>query len=254
MIISFLILNKFSIETTKLKLDMYYTLRTLIPEIYENKNPRLPHMKKVADKNYVIPLPKITKEGYRVTILKPTDDNPDNFDPYDFFGHCYNIIEIRIQEDIPFGDVLVYDFQFFKKGHILKMTPISVKKSVIVLEKVFSNRVKAIHFINTPSYIDILLAILRPLLKPKLNKRLHVHQKSDAILKCISKDILPKDYGGDELSLFELNELWKNKLSEYQDRFDALDKMRTNEKLRPTPLVNDEILGFHGNFKKLNVD
>lgn len=48
--------------------------------------------------------------------------------------------------------------------------------------------------------------------------------------------------------------MWKIKLREYAARFDALDKMRVNENLRLAPLKNDEVLGYHGNFKKLDVD
>jgi hypothetical protein len=44
------------------------------------------------------------------------------------------------------------------------------------------------------------------------------------------------------------------KLEQFQDRFDQLDQMRVDESLRPEKLVNNDILGFHGNFKKLNVD
>lgn len=39
MIEMFLVTNKFSIERTKERLDMYYTIRSLIPEIYEHSNP-----------------------------------------------------------------------------------------------------------------------------------------------------------------------------------------------------------------------
>lgn len=41
---------------------------------------------------------------------------------------------------------------------------------------------------------------------------------------------------------------------EYQDYFDHLEKLKVNEDLRPNKLENDEILGFYGNFKKLNLD
>lgn len=48
--------------------------------------------------------------------------------------------------------------------------------------------------------------------------------------------------------------LWIKKLDEYQERFDKLDSMEVNEHSRLTPLKNDEVLGYHGNFKKLDVD
>lgn len=46
---NFLLVNKCSIEQTKQKMDMYYTIRHLMPEIYEHSNMNLSHMKKVAD-------------------------------------------------------------------------------------------------------------------------------------------------------------------------------------------------------------
>lgn len=46
----------------------------------------------------------------------------------------------------------------------------------------------------------------------------------------------------------------EEKLLEYQPWYDHLDTLRADEKLRPEDLKNDEILGFHGNFKKLDVD
>ena len=44
------------------------------------------------------------------------------------------------------------------------------------------------------------------------------------------------------------------KFDEYQNRFDLLDAMKVDESSRPDKTTNDEILGFHGNFKQLNVD
>jgi hypothetical protein len=48
--------------------------------------------------------------------------------------------------------------------------------------------------------------------------------------------------------------LMQVKLKEFEDRFDQLDQMRVDESLRPEKLVNNDILGFYGNFKKLDVD
>lgn len=50
------------------------------------------------------------------------------------------------------------------------------------------------------------------------------------------------------------SELTEQKLLEHKDRFNSLVKLRTDESLRPGKAVNDELLGFYGNFKKLQVD
>jgi hypothetical protein len=46
---NFLNLNKFSIEKTKEKIDMYYTIRTVVPDLFQDNNPKLPHMKRLFD-------------------------------------------------------------------------------------------------------------------------------------------------------------------------------------------------------------
>jgi hypothetical protein len=44
------------------------------------------------------------------------------------------------------------------------------------------------------------------------------------------------------------------RISEYQNRFDLLDKLKVNEDLRPKQLKNDDMLGFYGSFRKLDID
>jgi hypothetical protein len=53
---------------------------------------------------------------------------------------------------------------------------------------------------------------------------------------------------------FFIVEMVKLKFMEKQELFDRLDKIRVDERIRPEKLRDDEILGFHGNFKKLDID
>ncbi|KAJ8933812.1 hypothetical protein NQ314_013784 [Rhamnusium bicolor] len=236
MIECFLITNKFSIERTKQKLDMYYTIRPLIPELFENKNPSLPHMQKMFDVVYYCPLPQLTKEMFRVIVLKIRAD-PDSFNTYDFFAHQLSITEVRLHEDVTLGDLYIVDYEHLKMGHVVKMTPMHLKKAATIMEKVFSNRLKGIHFINYPPFVDILIKIGKTILSPKLMGR-YVDANANGVLTC---DVF-------------LTDLWKLKIAEYKERFDKLDKMKVNENLRPAPLKNDDILGYHGNFKSLDMD
>ncbi|CAH1184816.1 unnamed protein product [Phyllotreta striolata] len=254
-LINFLLMNKFDIQNTKQKLQMYYSIREILPEFFKNKHPDSAHMREVAEKMCYIPLPKLTDEGYRVAIVKFVDDNPRNFRVYDFFAHTYNVTEIRLHEDVTAGDILVYDLGNLKVGHFFKLTPVVLKKTSVILEKVYSNRVKQIHILNSPKYAATTISLTKQIMKPKMAARIHVHKRTKTISEHISLGILPRDYGGEEKSLAELNKLWLKKLAEYKGRFDALDSMNVADvRDNSERLTNDEILGFHGDFRKLDVD
>ncbi|CAH0549600.1 unnamed protein product [Brassicogethes aeneus] len=257
LITRFLLNNKFSIEISKEKIDMYYTIRSLIPELYENSNPKLPEMQNVLLKTYICPLPKLL-DHCRINIVKLKSELLDDNEKIDidkFHSVCFSFLELRcIEGEMSISEINIFDLKGLKLSHISNLTPMSFKRMATVLEKVWSDRIKAVHFVNYPPFLDKILGMLKLFLKPKLYDRIQLHKDQDSIMKYFDKKILPKDYGGDEMSLDEIQEGWLQKFKEYQPKFDALDKLRVNENLRDSKLTNDELLGFHGNFKKLSVD
>ncbi|CAH1163231.1 unnamed protein product [Phaedon cochleariae] len=248
-----LLTNKFSIENTKQKLDMYYTIRHLVPEIFGIAND-IQQMQAIADEVYMFPLPKRTDDGVSIEIVQIVDQHTEKFDIYRLMAYSTNNSEIRLQEDIITTEIVIIDLQNVRLGHVVKVTPVHLKKVILLIQKVYNKRIKQFHFVNCHSYCNTSLNILKQLLKPKLAARIFVHEDSTHLGKVIPKHILPVDFGGDEVSLRELHELWKKKTAEHTNRFLALSKMKTDESLRPKPLVNDDVLGYHGNFRKLDMD
>jgi hypothetical protein len=185
--------------------------------------------------------------------------------------HCLNIYEVRLHEDRLKGDIIVFDMSTFTFADLAGLNPVLLAKQAVSFEvscqnsqfshynsdnrqKVYSMRVKQIYIVNGPSYVAQLLALLKAVVNPKIFNRIEVCRDESVLKNLMPRDDLPKDYGGDGPSLEELNEMVRQKLAQYQDRFDQLDKLKVDENLRPKKLNNDEVLGFHGNFKKLNVD
>ncbi|CAH1163227.1 unnamed protein product [Phaedon cochleariae] len=251
---NFLFMNKFSIESTKQRLDMYYTKQSLIPELFEKNHPHQPKMKLFIDDAYLLPIPKSTDDGYRITVFKLKNTDPAHYNVPEFLGSFFNSLEVRLHEDYFVGEILIYDFKDMSLGHMVKITPMWMKRGTTVLEKVFNNSVHQIHLVNYPSYADPVLRMAKQIMKPKLAERIHLHPTIETITNFIPYRLLPEEFGGKERSLVELHELWKQKLEDYKERFDVLSKLRVDESKRPSPLINDEILGFYGNFKKLDVD
>ncbi|XP_063904197.1 alpha-tocopherol transfer protein-like isoform X2 [Zophobas morio] len=253
---NFLILNKGSVEKSKEKIENYYKVRSLLPEIFDNIHPKLSYMENLKAAGYFVPLPKLTKELYRVGVCKIIDPHiAEDVDPVDGIRLLVNIQEIRMIEDITHGDVFIFDGKNVPLRWVLKVTPMFVYKAMVVVYKqVFSNRMKAVYVVNAPSYIEKVIAVLKSVLSPKLLTRIHVCENSYVLIEKIGKEVLPVDYGGEEKSLKELQEMLYQKFQEREDYFTQLDKLRINEDLKPQELENDEMFGLSGNFKKLEID
>ncbi|XP_063903560.1 alpha-tocopherol transfer protein-like [Zophobas morio] len=252
---NFLILNKCSIEIAKQKVDNYYSIRPKIPEIAYTMNPKLPFHKEFNSVVYLVNHPQLTDDLYKLTFFKIKGESlPDSYEPIDFVKKFSSIQEMRLRDDVMCGDVVVADFRGLPLNIALKITPMLVYKSVILYERTVSARLKAVHAVNlVPPLMNIIRA-LKSVIKPKLFERLHVHSELDDLKKFIRPDLLPVDFGGEGLSLQELEDALEEKYRKNQDLFDRLDKIKIDETLRPTKLENSDVLGYYGSFKKIEID
>ncbi|XP_074030345.1 uncharacterized protein [Leptinotarsa decemlineata] len=122
-IVNFLFMNKFSIENVKNKFDMYYTIRTVLPEFFRNKHPLQSRMQNTMDTMFWISLPKVTDEGYRVNIFNLPQANSESFDVINCLTYSYNVFEVRLHEDYTVGEIFIYDCNNVTMGHVIKVTP-----------------------------------------------------------------------------------------------------------------------------------
>ncbi|KAJ3652769.1 hypothetical protein Zmor_018706 [Zophobas morio] len=91
-------------------------------------------------------------------------------------------------------------------------------------------------------------------IKPKLFERMHILSDDTTIKEKFPEDLLPVDFGGKGISLEKLQEMMVAEYQQHLSFFDDLEKFKVDENLRPANLENDEMLGFYGNFKKMNAD
>lgn len=65
-------------------------------------------------------------------------------------------------------------------------------------------RLKTIYQLSSSKVIDVLVSITKQALSAKLGNRIRVLKTLEAVHEHIPKEILPKDYGGNEKSLAEM--------------------------------------------------
>ncbi|XP_017780572.1 PREDICTED: uncharacterized protein LOC108565554 isoform X2 [Nicrophorus vespilloides] len=251
LIVSYLLMNKFYIEKTKSRLEMNYSIRNVLPELFCH-NPLHPKMRKSHSYLKVIGMPKLTKDLRRICIIKYEDDA--SIDVNIILSRIVMSMELIAMYDFSNGDEYIVDCMNMKFSIISKFKPTDVMKIVGLYDKVYANRCSAIHIVNLQSVSETLTNMFKMCLKPKLRDRLIIHKNIESLKQFYSLDLLPKDYGGTSKSTDESVDDYQEFLESHDEYLSKWIKIHVDAKLRPEPLVNDEILGYYGNFKKLDVD
>ncbi|KAJ3647076.1 hypothetical protein Zmor_024622 [Zophobas morio] len=113
--------------------------------------------------------------------------------------------ELRLRCDVMHGDILVFDCKGHTLNIALKATPVFIYKTMVLLyQQIFSMRVKAVHVINMPPFVKTVINLIKGVLKPKLAARIYIHSDEEVLKKLIPLNLLPVDFGGEGLSLQEL--------------------------------------------------
>lgn len=168
--------NKFRLEKTKKKLDGYYTLRGLYPEFYHipRIHPKSREMVEARSSSFVFPLPKMSN-GERIWVFHVKNSDPSTFDFPILLSHILMILELTASLDYPLGDRWVIDVKNLTFGHFTRMEPIALGKWFKLHQESFSGRILGIHYLNAPSFMDVLLKLLKAVLSPKIYDRVSCH-------------------------------------------------------------------------------
>ncbi|XP_028147573.1 alpha-tocopherol transfer protein-like isoform X1 [Diabrotica virgifera virgifera] len=254
MIQYFLTICNFSIERAKQCLDMYYAVRTVTPELFTNTSPTSIGMESTYEQMTCCPLPDLTKNLERIIIFKMNDVELDMFDVTKATALTYvNTFEVKMWEDLCLGEKIVVDFKNMKIGQAAALGPKVFRRIEFILEKVWNLHLKEIHCINVSTYAEKVVQICKAVFKNTLSEKIFTHKSIEDLHKFIPKEILPKEYGGSQKSLSELNDGWLKKLRQYKDRFAALENMDIFNANRPEFGTNN-LAEYYGNYMKIDVE
>ncbi|XP_034828357.1 alpha-tocopherol transfer protein-like [Maniola hyperantus] len=259
-IVSFLRGNKYSLEKTKSKLEMYYTLRSLLPEIFCNRNPFDPIAQDILKLGIFLPLTTLEREdSRRITLNRLNIVESSNNRLIDVFKVTFMIIEILILEDDNFviaGKDLVVDLNGVGIRTFSQFTPAVAKQTAAISEKALPVRLNSSHLLNTSTAFESVYSMFRMILSEKWKKRFNVYSRNlEAMYDVIPRTILPKEYGGMSGTIQELTDYWKIKVESYSDYFLREEVVRSDEALRPGQAkTGSDLFGVEGSFRKLDVD
>ncbi|KAH9637001.1 hypothetical protein HF086_016283 [Spodoptera exigua] len=120
----------------------------------------------------------------------------------------------------------------------------------------YACRISDIYIISSSKTVEVLTSLLKQLLSKKIAGRINVVKTLEELYEYVPKDMMPKDYGGNEVTIMEMYENWRSVLSteENIEYLRTICNARSDEKHRLIGQYNDQILGIAGSFRTLSVD
>ncbi|CAH2238101.1 alpha-tocopherol transfer protein-like [Pararge aegeria] len=251
--------NKFSLERCKEKIDFYYTLRTVLPEIFRNRDPLDPIIQDILQMGYFLPFKDTVSDDATRICFARINETASRRDIINIVKVFFMIAEILLLEDDNFiiaGQDILVDLEGAGLNIFKQWTPAVVKKIITSVDKAFPVRFKSCHILHTPPGFEGAFALLKAFISEKLGKRFFVHSKiSEDIYNIFPRDVLPKEYGGDNGTLQDLIDHWKAKVEIYREWFLLEDEQHSDESLRlGEPKTTSSLFGVEGSFRKLEVD
>ncbi|XP_069699164.1 alpha-tocopherol transfer protein-like [Periplaneta americana] len=251
-----LIRCKNSMERTKQSIDMYYTLKSLLPEMMSDWNMQSKWFKTISMLTYFTHMPQMTPDYERVVCIGVLSNDPTDFVLEDWFRMAMMTFEVRMCEDYSLRDIFIIDLAHYTLGHVTKVTFPCMKKAEACIMKAFSTRLKAVHFINVQPFAAVIADLLKSVLSSKIAARIQVHATDlTEFHKQVPKESLPTEMGGCGGSINDNWNVWLKKLETYQDWFLQHENVKSDEKKRlGGNATSSDLFGIEGSFRKLNVD
>uniref|UniRef100_T1P7W3 CRAL/TRIO domain protein n=1 Tax=Musca domestica TaxID=7370 RepID=T1P7W3_MUSDO len=214
-------------EKTKKLLETNYTIRLANPYIFTKRDPTDQDSKNTIAIADIVPLPGLTKENYRIVVHRLT--NPDanlmhhaeDTKTYIMLNDCRFSLPDAIVDGAPVlsaGDVHISDMSCHSMAHMRRMSLRILRTMLKFVQEAYPVRIKAIHMVNCPSYMNNILAFLRPFVSKRVFELMHFHTSGiESLYEFIPQDMLPEEYGGTAGKLEDFKAQFLEKVMEKRD-------------------------------------
>lgn len=261
-LLSFLRGSKFSLEKAKQKIDRFYSLQAVIPEVFNDQ--RLVDNAQVLEiirLGVILRIP-LDKEdtGPAVTIIRAGSYDINKFKFQDIIRVGSMFGEIMMLEDdnaSVSGYLEIMDMSGVTGANLFALQPQLLSKFSAYADEAMPTRQKGIHFINVPKAFETGFKSLLGWFPGKIKERVSVSSDPEAIFERVPKHYLPEEYGGSKGTMKDITAQMEAKLSSYRSYFEDCQHFGAHDKLREEASVlnpDESHFGVDGSFRQLVID
>lgn len=113
------------------------------------------------------------------------------------------------------GEIPIFDMAGYSLRHLTKTVLSSLRVYMKFVQEAHPVRLKEIHVLNCPSYLDKVLTVVKPFIKSEVFKLIHFHLPgADTPFKHFPRSMLPEEYGGEAGKMSLLKQHWMHLLEQ----------------------------------------
>lgn len=244
---------------TQEKLEMYYSCKTVLPKMFNGRDPIDPSVNAILRLGLMVPLPGYDSLGRRVILGRLGAWDPSKLKPEALFRAASMLMDTLFLDDEQVsvtGFVQLHDMTGFSLRHASTLTLPLIKKVMTTWTEGYPTRPKAVHYIHTPQAFTPIFNVFRKFMKEKMKTRVMVHGSNlEAMQKYVPKSMLPSEYGGVDTNIKKLTDYWVSRIEFYRDWFLEDEEYKVLENGKPVSLKKvKELFGSEQSFRKLEVD
>lgn len=151
----------------------------------------------------MVSMPKKTPEGYEVLIYRLTDFEPSKV----HFAECIKgfcmFNDLRLSEDLlAEGYIVIFDMKGVRLSHITRVQLGPLRAFMAYIQEAHPARLKKIYICHAASFVNQVMAMIKPLIQSEMLSLLHFTTKGPDSL--FPKEILPVVSAPHSLSLHSI--------------------------------------------------
>ncbi|CAG2063123.1 unnamed protein product [Timema podura] len=125
--------RKMSLERTKQTVDMYYSVRNVLPEFFKNRDPVILQEQQVFKHMQFVPLPALLDDFTQVVIDRFVGTEDKHFELIQFMKISIMIGDLLVSNSCSLGFHVVVDLSNYSLGVIRQFTPVILKKMQVII-------------------------------------------------------------------------------------------------------------------------
>ncbi|KAH8420619.1 hypothetical protein KR009_012178, partial [Drosophila setifemur] len=201
------------VEETKKLIEVNYALRNRHPHLFIQRDPLDDDSRRTFDYADILPLPGLTPEKYKVSLYCFRDFEPSKMHHTEDTRAFFMVSDCRFvtlddpahPEILSEGEVQIFDMKGTTMRHISRLTISTLRAYIKFLQLAFPVRLRAIHMVNCPTYLDRIVSVVKPFISDEVFKLIRFHTVSmDSLYEFVPRQMLPEEYGGSAGSLVNL--------------------------------------------------